>query len=47
MTITDTQVDRLDALEAKIDLLADQMAVLTADAADRRRRRRRVRRAHR
>ena len=39
MTITDTQVDRLDALEAKIDLLADQMAVLTADAVDRRRRR--------
>ena len=39
MTITDTPVDRLDALEAKIDRLADQMAVLTADAVDRRRRR--------
>ena len=39
MTITDLPVDRLDALEAKIDLLADQMAVLATDAADRRRRR--------
>lgn len=39
MTITELPVDRLDALEAKLDLLADQIAVLTADAADRRRRR--------
>lgn len=39
MTITEPQVDRLDALEAKLDLLTEQMAVLTADAVDRRRRR--------
>ena len=39
MTITGIEVDRLDALEAKIDRLASQMAVLAADAADRRRRR--------
>jgi uncharacterized protein YjgD (DUF1641 family) len=38
MTITELPVDRLDALEAKLDLLADQMAVLTAEAVERRRR---------
>ena len=31
MTITELPVDRLEALETKIDLLADQMAVLTAE----------------
>ena len=39
MTVTDVPVDRLDALETKLDLLADQMAVLTADAVHRRRQR--------
>jgi hypothetical protein len=38
MTITELPVDRLDALEAKLDLLTEQMAVLTADAVERRRR---------
>ena len=43
MTVTDAPVerpvDRLDALEAKIDLLAEQMAVLTAEVEYRRRQR--------
>jgi uncharacterized protein YjgD (DUF1641 family) len=39
MTITELPVDRLDALEAKLDLLTEQMALLTADAVERRRRR--------
>jgi uncharacterized protein YjgD (DUF1641 family) len=43
MTNTEVPVDRLDALETKLDLLTEhitgQMAVLTADAVDRRRRR--------
>lgn len=38
MTITERPVDRLDAVEAKLDLLTEQMAVLTADALARRRR---------
>jgi hypothetical protein len=38
MTITELPVDRLDALDAKLDLLTEQMAVLTADAVERRRR---------
>lgn len=39
MTLTDAPVDRLEALDAKIDRLADQMALLTADAELRRRQR--------
>jgi len=39
MTITDLPVDRLDALEAKLDRLTDQMTFLTAEAEHRRRQR--------
>jgi uncharacterized protein YjgD (DUF1641 family) len=39
MTITELPVDRLEALEAKIDRLAEQMAILAADAEQRRRQR--------
>ncbi len=39
MTITELPVDRLEALETKIDRLAEQMAILTADAEYRRRQR--------
>ena len=43
MTVTDAPVerpvDRLEALEAKIDRMADQMAVLTAEVDLRRRQR--------
>lgn len=39
MTVTDLPVDRLDALEAKIDVLTDQLAILTHDAEIRRRQR--------
>lgn len=39
MTIIDAPVDRVEALEAKIDLLTDQMSVLAADAEHRRRQR--------
>jgi uncharacterized protein YjgD (DUF1641 family) len=39
MTVTELPVDRVDALDAKIDQLAEQMAVLTADAELRRRQR--------
>jgi uncharacterized protein YjgD (DUF1641 family) len=39
MTVTDAPVDQLEALEAKLDLLTGQMAVLTADAEHRRRQR--------
>ena len=36
MTLTELPLDRLEALEAKIDMLTDQMAILTADALHRR-----------
>jgi uncharacterized protein YjgD (DUF1641 family) len=39
MTVTELPVDRLDALEAKIDLLNDRMALLATDAEQRRRQR--------
>ena len=39
MTITDVPVDRLDALEAKLDRLTDQITFLTAEAEHRRRQR--------
>ncbi len=39
MTVTEAPVDRIDVLEAKIDLLSEQLAVLTADAERRRRER--------
>ncbi len=39
MSITELPVDRLEALETKIDLLTEQMAVLTAEAGLRRRQR--------
>jgi uncharacterized protein YjgD (DUF1641 family) len=39
MTVTEVPTDRLEALDAKIDLLTNQMAVLTADAEYRRRQR--------
>ncbi len=39
MTVTELPVDRLDALETKIDRLVDQVAVLAADVEQRRRRR--------
>jgi uncharacterized protein YjgD (DUF1641 family) len=39
MTITEAPVDRVEALEAKIDLLTEQIAVLTADVEYRRRQR--------
>ncbi len=39
MSITDVPVDRLEALETKIDLLTEQMAMLAAEAEHRRRQR--------
>ena len=39
MTVVELPVDRVAALEAKIDLLTEQMAVLTAEAEQRRRQR--------
>jgi uncharacterized protein YjgD (DUF1641 family) len=39
MSITEAPVDQIAALEAKIDRLTDQIAILTADAADRARQR--------
>lgn len=39
MTVIEAPVDRVEALEAKIDLLTEQMAILTADAEYRRRQR--------
>jgi hypothetical protein len=39
MTVVEAPTDRLDALEAKIDRLTEQLAVLTADAEQRRRQR--------
>ncbi len=39
MTVTEAPPDRLEAVEAKLDLLTEQMAVLTADAELRRRQR--------
>ena len=39
MTVTDTSVDRLAALEAKIDLLTDRVLYLTAEAEEQARRR--------
>ena len=39
MSVTDVPVDRLDALETKIDVLAEQMTVLAAEAEHRRRQR--------
>lgn len=39
MTVVDAPTDRLEALETKIDLLTEQLAVLTAEAEQRRRQR--------
>ena len=39
MTVTDAPIGRLEALDAKIDRLTEQMAVLTAEADQRRRQR--------
>jgi uncharacterized protein YjgD (DUF1641 family) len=39
MTVTELPVDRLEVLETKIDLLVEHVAMLTADAAQRRHRR--------
>lgn len=39
MTVVEASSDRLDALDAKMDRLADQLAILTEDAAVRRRQR--------
>lgn len=39
MTLTDLPADRLDALESKLDLLTDQIAIVAADARRRRQQR--------